>query len=232
MASPEEEACLPESPPILYLKYTATTTVQDHTTLQVAGFAILTIAWILSSTSMGLVEWRVCHMDDPSFFSSVVCVGMWRLCIYSHEGNFSKTKKCYLYRNTFLPPDIRIAQYLLLATSTLGLLGKAFAILGLRKVHVGSPPEDRARTPFITAGLFTMAACVCISVAVFRNFHSIMNEQSMYFPLSFQVPFQPGNQQMGSTMVVATLGALLLLLSGIFFLSYRYPLDIQVHPDT
>ncbi|XP_004623198.1 claudin-34 [Octodon degus] len=195
---------------------------------QVAGFAIITIAWIFSSTSMGLVEWRVCHMDDPSFsLSSVVCVGMWRFCVYSHDSNFSKAKRCHQYRNTFLPADIRTAQHLLLAASALGFLGKACAILGLRNVHLRTPEEDGARKPFIMAGTLTIAACACLSIAAFWNCYSVMNEERIYFPLSFHVPFQPGSQEMGSTMVVALLSAFLLLLSGIFFLSYRYPLKTQ-----
>ncbi|KAM6166292.1 claudin-34 [Erethizon dorsatum] len=211
-------------------------TVQVHTAnRQVAGFAIVTIAWIFSSTSMGLVEWRVWHMDNPSpSYSSVVCVGMWRLCIYNHDSNFSKAKRChqYTYHDTFLPPDVRTAQYLLLAASTLGLLGKAFAILALRNMHMGAPPKDKARKPFIIAGILNIVACGCVSVAAFWNCYSVMNEERIYFPLSFHVPFQPGNQEMGSAMLVAVLGAFLLLLSGTFFLTYSYPLVTQVYPET
>ncbi|XP_063082787.1 claudin-34 [Cavia porcellus] len=200
---------------------------------QVAGFAIITIAWIFSSTSMGLVEWRMWHMDDPSLSSSIVCVGMWRVCIYKHDSNFSKAKRChqYAYHDIFLPLDIRTAQHLLLAASALGLLGKTCAIMALRNTQRRTQAKERAHRLFITAGVFAITACCCVSVAVFWNFHSVMNEERVYFPLSFHLPFQPGNQEIGSAMLVAGIGAFLLLLSGLFFLSYTYPLDIPVNPE-
>ncbi|XP_021093036.1 claudin-34 [Heterocephalus glaber] len=209
--------------------------VHAHATnRQVMGFAIATIAWILSSTSMGLVEWCVWNLEDPAFsHSSLICVGMWRLCIYKHDSNFSRAKRChqYTYLDTFLPPDIRTAQYLLLATSVLGLVGKAFTIWGLQKVTMGAPPKDLPSRPFVTAGILTLAACGCVSVAAFWNCYSVADKAEIYFPLSFHMPFQPSTQEMGSAVLVAVLGAFLMLLSGTFFLSYSYPLDTQVHPE-
>ncbi|XP_010621807.1 claudin-34 [Fukomys damarensis] len=210
--------------------------VHAHATnRQVSGFAIATIAWILSSTSMGLVEWRVWHMEDPTFSrSSFVCVGMWRLCVYKHDSNFSRAKRChqYTHRDTFLPPDIRAAQYLLLAASILGLVGKAFAVRALQKVTAEAPPKDLPWRPFATAGTLTLVACACVSLAVCWNFYSVVIGEEIYFPQASQVPFQPGAMEMGSAMLVACLGAFLMLLSGLLFLSCSNPLDTQVHPKT
>nr|XP_020006871.1 claudin-34 [Castor canadensis] len=201
---------------------------------QVLGFAVTTMAWILSSTSMGLVEWRVWYMDDPSLsFSGMAMVGMWRVCIYRHNSNSSKVKMCHqhTYNDTFFPPDIRVGQHLLMAANFLGLFGKAFVIFALRNVYMGILQKNVTCNPFIISGILNIIASGCISLAVLWNYYAITNMEGIDFPLSFHVPFKPNTQEIGSAILVATLAAFLFLLSGMSFLSYSIPPDIQVHPD-
>lgn len=201
---------------------------------QVAGFAITTVACILSGMSMGLVEWRMWYMNHPLLASSgVTCVGMWRVCIYNHESNTSKPKICYryTYHDDFLPLNIRVAQHLLLAANILGLLGKAFVILALRNMHLGLLQKNVTCNPFVASGMLNIIASSCISIVVLWNYYSILNMEGIEFPSSFQVPFRPDVQEFGDALVVATLAAFLLLVSGTIFLSYTFPLDIQVHPE-
>uniref|UniRef100_A0A8D2E153 Claudin-34 n=1 Tax=Sciurus vulgaris TaxID=55149 RepID=A0A8D2E153_SCIVU len=202
---------------------------------QVAGFAIATIGCILSGISMGLVEWRMWYINQPLLSpSGVACVGMWRVCIYHHHySNISNAKVCYryTYHDDFLPPDIRVSQHLLLAANILGLLGKAFIILALRNVYMGILQKDDTCNPFVASGILNIAASGCISIVVLWNYYSIMSMEGIEFPSSFRVPFKPDVQEVGSALIVATLAAFLLLLSGTIFLSYTFPLDIQMHPE-
>ncbi|KAM4815708.1 claudin-34 isoform 1-T2 [Thomomys bottae] len=201
---------------------------------QVAGFAVATVAWILSSISMGLVEWRVWYMDNPSLsYSGIAMVGMWRVCIYHHDNNSSKVKMChqYTYYDTFLPPDIRVSQHLLLATNILGLFGRALVILALRNVYLGILQKNVTYNPFVISGILNITACGCVLAAVLWNYYSITNMAGIDFPPSFHVPFKPNSQELGSAILVATVAAFLFLLSGTSFLSYNFPPDIQVHPD-
>ncbi|KAM4798279.1 claudin-34-like [Urocitellus parryii] len=202
---------------------------------QVAGFAIATVGWILSGISMGLVEWRMWYMNHHPLpaSSGVTCVGMWRVCIYNHESNTSKSKMCYqyTYHDDFLPPSICVGQHLLLAANILGLLGKAFIVLALRNVYMGILQKNATCNPFVASGILNITASGCILIVVLWNYYSIISMEGIEFPSSFHVPFKPDVQEVGSALIVATLAAFLLLLSGIIFLSYTFPLDIQVHPE-
>ncbi|XP_057574013.1 claudin-34 [Hippopotamus amphibius kiboko] len=201
---------------------------------QVVGFAVATIGWILDTTAMGLVEWRVWYMDNTSLSSfDVACVGMWRLCVFHHTSNNSRASTChhYRYHETYLPLDIHVLQNLLLLASILGLWGKASIIFVLRNVYMGILQKNATCNPFVTSGILNIAAGICISIAVFWNYHSVMNEEGIVFPPSFNIPFKPDTQRIGSAVLVACLAGFMMLLSGLFFLSYKFPLDSQVHPE-
>lgn len=201
---------------------------------QVAGFAVATIGWILGTVSMGLVEWRIWYMNNTSLFPSrLASVGMWRVCIYHHVNNSSRATTChhYTYHDTYLPLDIRVPQNLLLVASILGLLEKASIIFALRNVYIGILEKKATCNSFITSGILNIAAGICIFMAVFWNYYSVMNKEGIAFPPSFNMPFKPDTQRIGSAIVVACLAAFMILLSGLFFLSYKFPLDSQVHPE-
>ncbi|XP_070461050.1 claudin-34 [Equus przewalskii] len=201
---------------------------------QVAGFAVATVGWILSTICMGFAEWRVWYMNNTSLLpSGLARVGMWKICIYYHAENFYRATSCYHYTycDTFLPLDIRIAQNLLLIASILGLLGKASITFALRNVYMGILRKNATCNAFVASGILNIAAGVCISVAVTWNYHSVMNEEEIAFPPYFYVPFKPDAQEIGNAIIVACLAAFLMLLSGLCFLSYKFPLDSHVCPE-
>ena len=199
---------------------------------QILGFAVATIGWILGTTAMGFVEWRVWYLDNTSQFSGVACMGMWRVCVFRHT-NITTATSChsYSYHDTYLPLDIRVSQNLLLMTSILGLLGKASVTFALKNVSMGILEKNTTYKAFVISGILNIAAGICISVALIWNYHSVMTEEGIVFPPSFNLPFKPHAQQIGNTVIVACLAAFVLFLSGSFFLSYRSPLDSQVHPE-
>nr|XP_020140438.1 claudin-34 [Microcebus murinus] len=199
----------------------------------VFGFVIATIGWILCTTSMGLVEWGVWHMDDPTFFpTGVACVGMWRVCIYHHDTNISTAKVCYRYSysDDFLPFEVRSAQHLLLIASILGLLGRGFTMFALRNVYVRIPQKHNAYKSFLLSGMLNIMAAFCITLAVLQNYYSIKNLQGIAFPPSFHVPFKPDTQESGNAALVASIAAFLMLLSGLFYLCYKSPPESKGYP--
>lgn len=202
---------------------------------QLAGFTTATVGWILVITSMGLVEWRVWHTENsPLFPSSVVCVGMWKMCIYQHVSNTNRVALCqpYTYRDTYLPLDIRISQNLLLVASILGLLGRASVIFALRNLYIGTLQKNAAFGPFVASGILNIAAGVCVSITVVWNYQSVGREEGIAFPPSLSIPFRPETQELGSAVLVACLGGIMMLLSGLVFISYKHPIFHQVHPRT
>uniref|UniRef100_A0A8C8YDW8 Claudin-34 n=1 Tax=Prolemur simus TaxID=1328070 RepID=A0A8C8YDW8_PROSS len=197
---------------------------------QVPGFTIATIGWILSSTSTGLVDWRVWHMDNSSSFpTGHAYVGMWKVCIYRHHTNISTDTIChqYTYYDDFLPLNVRISQHLLLLASILGLVGKGYSIHGIWSMHVGILQERKVRRSFVISGTLDMIAGLCVLSAVLWNYCCITTLQGIAFPPSFQLPFKPDRQETGNATVMANLGAVLKVLSG-FLLSYRFSRGIPL----
>ncbi|XP_037369034.1 claudin-34 isoform X2 [Talpa occidentalis] len=206
----------------------------NNANCQIAGFALLTIGWILCTTSMGLDEWRVWYMEKPLVApSGVACVGLWKVCIQHHNRKFNRPTHCYYYshRDAFLPLSIRVTQSLMLAACIMGLMGKALIIFALRNVYMGPPHKNAACHQFMASGILSMVASVCTSITVLWNYYSIMKEEGVAFPPLLHLPFKPDIQDIGSAIFVAALAAFLLLLSSLSFLSYKSPLVSQVHPQ-
>lgn len=202
---------------------------------QVAGFAIATVGWILTGASLGFVEWRVWHMDNTSLFpSGRVCVGMWKVCLYHHIGNYKRATLCrhYSYLDSYLPLDIRVSQNLLLLASILGLLGRASNVFALRNVYMGVRQGNATFNPFVASGILDLAAGICISIAVVWNYHSVVSEEGITFPSSLAIPFKPSTQEVGTAFLVACLAAFMMVLSGLLFLTYKLPTVNQVHPQS
>ncbi|ELR44417.1 hypothetical protein M91_16283, partial [Bos mutus] len=178
-------------------------------------FAVATIGWILGTTAMGFVEWRVWYLDNASQFSGLACMGMWRVCVF-RQTNITTATSChsYSYHDTYLPLDIRVSQHLLLMASILGLLGKASVTFALKNVSMGILENTTTYKAFVISGILHIAAGICISVAVIWNYHSVMTEEGIVFPPSFNIPFKPYAQKIGNTVIVACLAAFALFLGG------------------
>lgn len=200
---------------------------------QVGGFALSTIAWILCITSMGLPQWRVWYSKEPVIsYPTVAFVGVWKTCIYHHD-NFSNIRMCYQYsyHDTFIPLDIRVAQHLMLITCIFCLIGKAATVVALRNVYTGRQERDVTYNAFGLSAVLNIIASSFVFLAVLCNYFSIINNEGIAFPPSFHMPFYPHIQQVGIAMVVAFLAAILFLCSGVIFISFTFPLNIQVLPN-
>ncbi|XP_076774557.1 claudin-34 [Arvicanthis niloticus] len=200
---------------------------------QVGGLALSTIAWILCITSMGLPQWRVWYLEEPVIsYPSMAFVGVWKACIYHHD-NFSNIRMCYQYsyHDSFIPLDIRVSQHLMLTTSLLWLVGKIATVYALRNVYMGRQEESVTYNAFGFSAILNIIASSFVFLAVLCNYFSIINKEGIDFPPSFHIPLYPHIQQVGIAMVVAFLAAILFLCSGVIFISYTFPLKIQVLPN-
>ncbi|XP_077002171.1 claudin-34-like [Tamandua tetradactyla] len=201
---------------------------------QVAGLAAGTVGWVLSVISMGLAAWRVWHLgSNPPYRSSLVCVGMGKTCVYQHANHFCKDPLCYGYASysASLPLRLRGAHGLLLTAILLGLLGLVSAVVALRTAYVGLRRREATTLWFLVAGALHITAGLCVYGTVGVNYLTVMREEGISFPPSFQLPFKPDTQEVGRASVVASLGALLLLVSGFTFLSYNSSSQNRVHPE-
>ncbi|XP_032745565.1 claudin-34-like [Rattus rattus] len=198
---------------------------------QMGGFALTTLAWIICCISIGLPQWRVWHFQDPEVFKPTTAfVGMWRVCTFQHNDNFSNIRIChrYNYHDTFIPLDIRVTQQLLLVASFLGLVGKATTIISLWNVCGGRVRTNATYNPFGLSGILNIIASSFLCLAVLFNYISIILQEGIVFPPSFNVPSQPDTQEIGSAMALAIIAAVFFLLSGTILLTSTFPREKPV----
>ncbi|XP_073526826.1 claudin-34 [Phyllobates terribilis] len=196
--------------------------------LQIAGFAISTVGWILGSISTGLVQWRVWHVANTTLITSgIAWIGIWRTCFFSHvlvSPNL-ETMYCqhFSVKDSFIPREIFLAQGLMLVAIILGAAGKAVCVFGLKNVLQGVSHVPRIPHWFTTGGILILLSSISIIISVAWNMHSVVNNFSIPFPSTFGMPSSPEKQEVGAAISVGVVSAILLFTSGIFFLCYRLP---------
>eukprot|EP00076_Gallus_gallus_P012237 XP_015129218.1 claudin-34 [Gallus gallus] len=196
--------------------------------LQLASFALGTIGWILCTVSMGLVEWRVWHVDNTTIISSgIAWVGIWKVCFisYNHVSPGYEEQFCHKFSgyDSSIPGEIYAAQGLLVIAMVTGLLGLTATIYALRNISMGISRKTSITRFFLVGGCFYVCAGLCVLIPVSHNFYSVTHNQSIAFPPSYLMPSSPVAQEAGAAIPIGIIAAILLLLSGTFSLSYRFP---------
>ncbi|KAM6151485.1 claudin-34-like [Rhynchocyon petersi] len=183
----------------------------------------VTIGWLLSITSMGLVDWREWNIThNTTLFSTVVHVGMWEVCIR----DIFKSAVCHYYTrsDTRLPLSICASRSLLLMAFAMGFFGKV--TLGLA---IGNRPSRHAPcTLFTTAGILYLSACFCVSVSVMWCYNCVQINEGVAFAPALHLPFQPDSQHTGLAFQMATVTAVLLLFGSLCLLCNKAP---QISPE-
>ncbi|XP_054078775.1 claudin-34 [Rissa tridactyla] len=196
--------------------------------LQLAAFALGTVGWILCTISMGIVEWRVWHVDNTTIISSgIAWVGIWKVCFisYLHVSPGYKEQFCHKFSgyDSSIPHEIYAAQGLLLIAMFMGLLGLTATIFALRNICMGITHKTLITRFFLVGGFFYVFAGLCVLIPVSWNFYSVTHNQSIAFPPSSYMPSSPVAQEAGAAIPIGIVAVILLLLSGTFSLSYRLP---------
>ncbi|XP_042339582.1 claudin-34-like [Plectropomus leopardus] len=185
----------------------------------VSGF----LAWILIMTTVGLNEWRLWHVADVSVITSgVAWVGIWRACFYSHALPSMENCQSISVSAPFAPAEIPAAQVLMVLAMICGLVGNITAVVAMRMVYFSLEDRRNVRLVFVLAGmLYVLTATLCV-VPLAWNLNSVLNNRTIDFPPEFQLPAAPLRQQVGSAIGVGLAATILMLVSGLIFLSYRY----------
>ncbi|XP_038613434.1 claudin-34 isoform X2 [Tachyglossus aculeatus] len=204
------------------------TSLISSANLQLAGFAFATVGWIFSALTMGLVQWRVWHISNTTIISSgIAWVGIWKVCFYSHS-KFSSNGRgefCHYFRpgDGFLPLEIPVAQALLIFAGVLGAVGKVSTIVALKSIYMGVLRKSHILCYFLVGGISYLIAGTCVLIAVSWNLYSTVQDHSISFPPSFYLPSKPDTQGMGAAILVGFFSAGLLVVSGAFLVSYKFP---------
>ncbi|XP_025902883.1 claudin-34 [Nothoprocta perdicaria] len=195
--------------------------------LQLAAFALGTVGWIMCTISMGLVGWRVWHVDNTTVISSgIAWVGIWKVCFisYLHVSPGYEEQFCHKFKafESFVPHEIYAAQGLLLIAMILGLVALTATIFALRNIYMGIANKTITHF-FLVGGFFFIFSGLCVLIPVSWNFYSVARNESIAFPPSYHMPSSPVSQEVGAAIPIGIIAVILLLLSGTFSLSYVFP---------
>lgn len=111
----------------------------------------------------------------------------------------------------------------MLLSVLLGLCGNAGGVFALRNVYFGLDKRSPVRPSFLAAGGLCLAAAATALVPLLWNLTSVLTNQTIRFPPDFQLPAAPDSQQVGSGIGVGMVGAMLMILAGVVFCTYRLP---------
>ncbi|KAM7013297.1 claudin-34 [Tautogolabrus adspersus] len=181
------------------------------------------LAWILIMTSTGINEWRLWHVEDVSVITSgVAWVGIWKACFFSHAFSSMETCQSISISDPFIPTEIPVAQVLMVLGMICGLAGNISAAMAMRVAYFSLEDRRNIRLLFLLAGtLYVLTGGLCL-VPLVWNMTSVLNNRTIDFPPEFYLPAAPVKQQVGSAIGVGILASVMMLISGLLFLCYRY----------
>ncbi|XP_022055966.1 claudin-34 [Acanthochromis polyacanthus] len=181
------------------------------------------LAWILTMTTAGIDDWRIWQVDNVSVIDSgVAWVGIWRACFHSHV--LPKMENCWSISisNSFVPVEIIVAQVMMMLAVICGLAGNMTAAVAVRMVYFSVENRRHIRLAFAAGGiLYLLTATLCL-VPLVWNMTSVLNNRTIDFPPEFHLPAAPVSQEIGSAIGVGLFSSILMLISSLFFLCYRY----------
>uniref|UniRef100_A0A673BV45 Claudin 34 n=1 Tax=Sphaeramia orbicularis TaxID=375764 RepID=A0A673BV45_9TELE len=214
---------------MLYLAHTA------HR--QFLGLMLGVLAWILIVATAGLNEWRLWHVSDKSIITSgVAWVGIWRTCFYSHVLSRIENCQSISISDPFAPAEIPVAQVLMVLAVLCGLAANISATFAMRMVYFSVENRRHIRLFFLLTGTLYVFTALCSLVPLIWNMSSVLNNRTIDFPPEFHLPAAPIWQQVGTAIVVGIFASILIFISGLFFLSYRYVwqtlIDHVIQPHT
>lgn len=192
---------------------------------QFLGLLLGCLAWIFVMITAGLNEWRLWHLDVGNtsvITSGVAWVGIWRACFYSHV--LAKVENCQSIGVSapFAPAEIPAAQVLMMLAVVTGLAANICGAVAMRLVYFSVADRRNMRLVFVLAGMLYLLTSGSCAVPLLWNMNSVLRNNTIDFPQEFQLPSAPVRQYIGSAIGVGIFAAVLSLVSGLLFLSYRY----------
>ncbi|XP_026161013.1 claudin-34 [Mastacembelus armatus] len=181
------------------------------------------LAWILTMATAGLNEWRLWYVADvPVITSDVAWVGIWRACFYSHVLPETETCQSISISDTFVPPEISVAQVLMMLAVICGLVGNISAAVAMRVAYFSVEDRRNIRLVFVLAGTLYLLTGMLSMVPLVWNMNSVLKNSTIDFPPELYLPTAPVRQKVGSAIGVGMVASIMMLISGVTFLCYRY----------
>lgn len=203
---------------------------------QFLALIVGSVAWILITTTVGLNEWRLWHVANVSVITSgLAWVGIWRTCFYSHALPEMENCQSISISDEFAPVEIPVAQVLMLLGVVCGVAANISGAAAMRLAYFSVMDHRNIRLVFVMAGTLYLLTGVSCLVPLVWNMKSVLENNTIDFPPEFHLPAAPVRQQVGSAIVVGMFASILMLISGLLFLSYHYvwkALNLEDPKDT
>lgn len=191
----------------------------------VGGF----LAWILTTTTTGLNEWRLWYLNDTSIVTSgVAWVGIWRACFYSHVLTGVEFCQYMDLTQDFVPVEVSAAQVMMMMAVICGLAANVSGATALRMAYFSVRGRSHLGQLFVLAGSLYICSAGLSLVPVVWNMKSVLGNSTIEFPPQFHLPAAPLRQQVGSAIGLGVVSSILMLFSGLVFLSYPYVQQTKV----
>lgn len=166
-------------------------------TLQVAGFALSTIALLLAVIACADKQWRVSDYSQNVIESTRHFSGLWKKCFQQSIG----FESCDTYDNNFLGlPDLLLAGRIFTCFGILFLVvGRLIGTMGLRIIKTSSAESTKAKMT-VAAGFVNIVGGICVGVAA--TWFGARIAQTYYNPIT-AMNFNTGNNRFGAGAGVA-----------------------------
>lgn len=204
--------------------------------LQLCGVILGLLGWILCLISMTLVQWRVWHIENSTLISSgIAWIGIWDVCFVLNasvsDGDDTLFCQPLSMFDSFIPKEIFIAQDIMSLCCIVEALAICFIFFGMWNIFKSAHHRKLIDTFFsIGGGMFTISG-VIVLVPLIWNMHSVLIEQKINFPLSFQLPPVPKRQYVGIAIHVGLISGTLQAFSGCFIICRKCLLLVKkIHP--
>lgn len=188
---------------------------------QFFGLVLAVLGLILTAATSGVDDWRVWYVDDVSVISSgTAWVGIWRACFYSHVLDTAKFCQSLSFTDSFIPSEIAAAQVLCMVAIFVGIAANLVAGYAMRHVYFNINGRN-VRLFFSAAGALYFLTATCSLIPVCWNMISVLENRTIVFPAEFLLPPAPYKQELGLGIITGIGSSVLLIISGLLFLSYR-----------
>lgn len=188
---------------------------------QFFGLVLAVLGLILTAATSGVDDWRVWYVDDEFVIASgMAWVGIWRVCFYSNVLDTDEFCRSMSITDSFVPPEIAAAQLLCMTAVAVGIAANLAAGYAMRRAYFNIDGGN-IRPFFLTAGALYFLTATCALIPVFWNMSSVLANRTIDFPPEFLLPLAPYKQELGLGITTGIGSSVLLIISGLLFLSYR-----------
>ncbi|XP_026780534.3 claudin-34 [Pangasianodon hypophthalmus] len=188
---------------------------------QFFGLVLAVLGLILTAATSGMDDWRVWYVDDMSVITSgMAWFGIWRACFYSSVLDTAEFCRSISITDSFIPPEIAAGQVMCMMAIPVGIAANLVAGYAVRRAYFNID-GGHIRLFFSSAGALYFLTATCSLIPVIWNMSSVLENRTIDFPPEFLLPPAPYKQELGLGIVMGIGSSVLLIISGLLFLSYR-----------